>query len=141
MSHITDEMRDFLAANGGRVFKDVEDDNRVDIGILLAVLQGVFFILYGVFVEYGESASGAEPEASVMEMMKYPQFQDVHVMIFLGFGMLMLFLKKVSIILVGEGVPVFSSLRLNLTLVVSPYQSGSSTPTLSSRTILCWRSL
>ena len=88
-----DEMRDFLVENGGRIYKDIDDDNRIDIGYFLIGLQILFFILYGVFTKYGDSAAGRDPEGSIAEQMKYPQFQDVHVMIFLGFGMLMLFLK------------------------------------------------
>ena len=90
----TDKMRDYLAVNGGRDFKDVDDDNNIDVGAFLAVIQSVFFILYGTFVTYGQTAAGGDPEGGLEEMWKYPQFQDVHVMIFIGFGMLMLFLRK-----------------------------------------------
>lgn len=67
-------MRDYLLEHGGRVHKDIDDDNKIDIGFLLAGIQFVFFILYGVFVEYGEGASGEDPFA--IEMQKYPQFTD-----------------------------------------------------------------
>lgn len=57
------------------------------------ILRLVFPV--AVFVRYGEGADGSDSAASATEVMtKYSQFQDVHVMIFIGFGMLMLFLKK-----------------------------------------------
>ena len=90
-----DAMRDYLLDNGGREFKDVEDDNKVDVGLLLVTIQVIFFILFGIFVRYGDGPSGNAPADSALEVRGlYPHFQDVHVMIFIGFGMLMLFLKK-----------------------------------------------
>lgn len=90
-----DAMRDYLLENGGLEFKDSQDDNKIDIGMLLVALQIVFFILFGIFVEYADGPAGLDGNLSEGEVSAlYPQFQDVHVMIFIGFGMLMLFLKK-----------------------------------------------
>ena len=90
-----DPMRDLLLAKGGRVFKDVSDDNKLEIDFFLVLIEVVFFILYGFFVRYGDGASGMNAVASATEVTsKYSQFQDVHVMIFIGFGLLMVFLKK-----------------------------------------------
>ncbi|XP_023030121.2 rhesus blood group-associated glycoprotein Rh50 [Leptinotarsa decemlineata] len=59
----------------------------------LIVLQGVLLILFFIFgeykTEYGDGSS------------KYPIFQDVHVMIFIGFGFLMTFLKRYGYSSVG----------------------------------------
>lgn len=71
----TDEIRDYLLEHGGRVHKDIDDDNKIDVGFLLVGIQCVFFILYGVFVEYGEGASGGDPLALEMQA-KFPQFTD-----------------------------------------------------------------
>jgi ammonium transporter Rh len=72
-----------------------DDDNMLDFGKFAASLQIVFFLLYALFVRYDDGPAGINPDASSAEIIgKYSQFQDVHVMIFIGFGMLMLFLKK-----------------------------------------------
>jgi len=62
----------------------------------LIVLQIVFIILYGRFVVYDPvSAIGQYKTTNDNDALTvYPFFQDVHVMIFIGFGFLMTFLKK-----------------------------------------------
>lgn len=69
----------------------------------LIALQIAFIILFGCLVEYDEYAHGAD--AFEMNHHKdrtnrlqhyYPMFQDVHVMMFIGFGFLMTFLKRYS---------------------------------------------
>lgn len=65
-------------------------------------------ILFGLFVTYGEGADGAgngghEHTGGLADVQNpvqlalariYPLYQDVHVMIFVGFGFLMVFLRK-----------------------------------------------
>lgn len=95
-----DLMRDWLLNHGGRVTKEVvkDDDNNLDIGVLLVFIQVSFMVLFGLFVEYGTGPDGKSPDESAAEIIgKYSQFQDVHVMMFVGFGMLMLFLKKYAL--------------------------------------------
>jgi ankyrin repeat protein len=80
-----DEMRDYIAKHGGRVFRDIEDDNKIDVGYLLIGIQVALLILFGIFVRYGDTAAGRDPVGSAEEVGgKYSQFQDVHVMIFIG---------------------------------------------------------
>ncbi|NXK25575.1 RHAG protein, partial [Arenaria interpres] len=65
---------------------------RFKFSILALFLQVIIIVLFGIFVEYDPS-SGSEA--------LYPIFQDVHVMIFIGFGFLMTFLKKYGFSSVG----------------------------------------
>lgn len=70
-------------------------DNTLDFGKFVVAVQVAFFVLYALFVRYDDGAAGLDPDTSNADIIgKYTQFQDVHVMIFIGFGMLMLFLKK-----------------------------------------------
>lgn len=68
--------------------------------ILLEILIGV---LFAIFARYGEGATGGAPLTdgyfSVVE--RYPFYMDVHVMIFIGFGYLMTFLRKYGYTAVG----------------------------------------
>ena len=64
----------------------------------LILLQIVSIVLYGLFTDYGIEAVGNTPGSQTSNTIDkyYPFFQDVHVMIFIGFGFLMTYLKKYS---------------------------------------------
>ncbi|TDG53307.1 hypothetical protein AWZ03_000122 [Drosophila navojoa] len=67
--------------------------------VVLMIVQIVFLVLFWLFVRYDKSALPArldnEDAGSAEEhVSKYPQFQDIQVMIFIGFGFLMTFLRK-----------------------------------------------
>ena len=65
-------------------------------------LQCLLFIGYNLFTDYSSEASGTiEGGVSNDINQYYPFFQDVHVMIFIGFGYLMTFLKNYSFTSLG----------------------------------------
>ncbi|NXA63968.1 RHAG protein, partial [Mohoua ochrocephala] len=78
---------------------------RFKFSILALLLEVIIIVLYGIFVDYDESSSA---------MNLYPHFQDVHVMIFVGFGFLMTFLKKYG----------FSSVGFNMLIAAFGLQWG-----------------
>lgn len=62
--------------------------------------QIILVLLYGTLTEYGPAPGTAGYDNSEVNSM-YPFYQDVHVMIFIGFGFLMTFLKKYGFSSVG----------------------------------------
>jgi len=76
------------------------DAHRKSFSIGALFLQLLMIILYASCAEYGDSASAHTPSPSELDHY-YPLYQDVHVMIFIGFGFLMTFLKKYGFSSVG----------------------------------------
>lgn len=70
--------------------------------VIVGVLIEIFvFILFGVFVRFDELArmdNSADESVDSLNsfVLRYPLLQDVHVMMFIGFGFLMTFLKHHS---------------------------------------------
>ncbi|XP_063079895.1 ammonium transporter Rh type A [Engraulis encrasicolus] len=92
---------------------------RFKFPIVALTLEILTIILYAVFVVYddGKSShhgSGGNETHAENPVALYPMFQDVHVMIFIGFGFLMTFLKRYG----------FSSVGLNLLLAAFGLQWG-----------------
>ncbi|XP_017668565.1 PREDICTED: ammonium transporter Rh type A [Lepidothrix coronata] len=79
---------------------------RFKFSILALLLEVITIVLFGIFVEY---KIGSDYDAL------YPHFQDVHVMIFVGFGFLMTFLKKYG----------FSSVGINMLIAAFGLQWGT----------------
>ncbi|XP_046714391.1 rh family, C glycoprotein a isoform X1 [Silurus meridionalis] len=81
-------------------------DVRISLPAVCFVWQTAMIILFGVFVRYNDESDAHWPKfkkehniTSDIEndfYYRYPSFQDVHVMIFVGFGFLMTFLKRYS---------------------------------------------
>ncbi|XP_038655871.1 ammonium transporter Rh type A-like [Scyliorhinus canicula] len=92
---------------------------RFKFPILAITLEAVIIILYALFITYDDGANAkfalnsTIPEDTFYKI--YPSFQDVHVMIFVGFGFLMTFLKKYG----------FSSVGFNLLIAAFGLQWGT----------------
>ncbi|XP_045916509.1 ammonium transporter Rh type A-like [Micropterus dolomieu] len=96
---------------------------RLKFPIVALVLEIITIILFAVFVEYDDGKHHGhnehdkhfnETHHEKASMDLYPMFQDVHVMIFIGFGFLMTFLKRYG----------FSSVGFNLLLAAFGLQWG-----------------
>ncbi|XP_005862385.1 PREDICTED: ammonium transporter Rh type A [Myotis brandtii] len=89
---------------------------------LMAIgLEVAMIVLFGLFVQYETGQNIRQPLRSSNSTdvdrfsELYPLFQDVHVMIFVGFGFLMTFLKKYG----------FSSVGINLLIAALGLQWGT----------------
>jgi len=67
---------------------------KLTFGVVLFCFQVLLLALYAKYVNYQTIPSTTT--SSVYFAQTYPKFQDVHVMIFVGFAFLMTFLKKYS---------------------------------------------
>lgn len=81
---------------------------RLRLPIVCIVLEVILIILFGTLVEYNHdtSARGWHKNNTHSDYenefyYRYPSFQDVHVMIFIGFGFLMTFLQRYGFSSVG----------------------------------------
>ncbi|KAM9317136.1 ammonium transporter Rh type A [Gastrophryne carolinensis] len=91
---------------------------RFKFSILAIGLQILLIVLFGIFVQYDtqkdHSTSGNATHKDHTFIHLYPFFQDVHVMIFVGFGFLMTFLKRYG----------FSSVGINFLIAAFGLQWG-----------------
>ncbi|XP_072132552.1 ammonium transporter Rh type B [Mobula birostris] len=84
---------------------------RLRLPLLCISLQVLLVILFALFVRYDEHTDAMKwfelrsrnhtPNSENEFYFRYPSFQDVHVMIFVGFGFLMTFLRKYGYSSVG----------------------------------------
>ncbi|XP_073442523.1 ammonium transporter Rh type A [Dendrobates tinctorius] len=91
---------------------------RFKFSILAIGLQILLIVLFGIFVQYDTQSHSPSRNATHREdefIDLYPFFQDVHVMIFVGFGFLMTFLKRYG----------FSSVGINLLIAAFGLQWGT----------------
>ncbi|XP_075719944.1 ammonium transporter Rh type A [Rhinoderma darwinii] len=90
---------------------------RFKFSILAIGLQILLIVLFGIFVRYDTQSHSTPHNATDTDdfIALYPFFQDVHVMIFVGFGFLMTFLKRYG----------FSSVGINLLIAAFGLQWGT----------------
>lgn len=84
-----DRMSDAFAAQMGEVHKNTPST----FLIVYSVFQVLFVVLFWAGADYKQFEAGEQANADA-DLLKYPVFQDIHVMIFIGFGFLMTFLRK-----------------------------------------------
>ncbi|NP_001104238.1 ammonium transporter Rh type A [Canis lupus familiaris] len=88
---------------------------------IAVLLEASMIVLFGFFVKYETEQNAIQQPNSTnstkvdRSLELYPLFQDVHVMIFVGFGFLMTFLKKYG----------FSSVGINLLIAALGLQWGT----------------
>lgn len=78
--------------------------NRFEIWMFWS--EFICILFYGLFVEFGPGVSADTPlamEDATTKLMvnHYPMYMDIHVMVFVGFGFLMAFLKNSSWTAIG----------------------------------------
>ncbi|XP_055995118.1 ammonium transporter Rh type B [Sorex fumeus] len=80
---------------------------RLQLSLLCLLFQGATAILFAVFVRYDHETDAAlwhggnHSDADNTFYFRYPSFQDVHTMVFVGFGFLMVFLQRYGFSSVG----------------------------------------
>ncbi|KAK2507582.1 hypothetical protein MC885_021493 [Smutsia gigantea] len=80
---------------------------RLQLPLLCLLLQGATAILFAVFVRYNHETDAAlwhwgnRSNSDNEFYFRYPSFQDVHTMVFIGFGFLMAFLQRYGFSSVG----------------------------------------
>ncbi|KAM7318691.1 hypothetical protein ACRRTK_021803 [Alexandromys fortis] len=90
---------------------------RFKFSLMAIGLEVIIIVLFGLFVEYEttQQVNATRSTKTDQFLQLYPLFQDVHVMIFVGFGFLMTFLKKYG----------FSGVGFNLFLAALGLQWGT----------------
>ncbi|XP_046882908.1 ammonium transporter Rh type B [Hypomesus transpacificus] len=89
---------------------DAATNLRLKLPLVCIILEIILIILFGVLVEYNvdtdakhwhEELNNGSSNYDNDFYFRYPSFQDVHVMIFIGFGFLMTFLQRYGFSSVG----------------------------------------
>jgi len=78
----------------------------IGFSVFCVLFQGLLILFYGLFTKYVDALyvtddSGEKVYSASEVEHYYPMFQDVHVMMFIGFGFLMTFVKKYGFSAVG----------------------------------------
>ncbi|XGW05500.1 hypothetical protein V3C99_016113 [Haemonchus contortus] len=89
--------------------------------ILLLSCQLIFITLYGLFGKYSVDSMPGGSETSTIAVL-YPMFQDTHVMIFIGFGFLMTFLKRYGFSAVSVNL-LLASFTIEWSIIVNGFLS------------------
>ena len=135
--------------NGNGRDEGIVTNSRSDVIFLLA-FQGFLVLCFGLFADYGEEASTGAACQSLKDLTtcdsnaqcswvadagvcisrssdigsRYGLFQDVHVMIFVGFGFLMTFLKKYGFSAVGLNF-LLAALALQWSIFAGAFWHGA----------------
>ncbi|MCJ8728649.1 hypothetical protein PDJAM_G00006910 [Pangasius djambal] len=89
---------------------DYSTSMRLKLPVVCIVLEVILIILFGIVVEYDDDTDAKKwnqyNRTTTQNLentfyARYPSFQDVHVMIFIGFGFLMTFLQRYGFSSVG----------------------------------------
>ncbi|KAB5586879.1 hypothetical protein PHYPO_G00006510 [Pangasianodon hypophthalmus] len=89
---------------------DYSTSMRLKLPVVCIVLEVILIILFGLVVEYNDDTDAKKWDkynrTTTQNLenefyARYPSFQDVHVMIFIGFGFLMTFLQRYGFSSVG----------------------------------------
>ncbi|KAG5271716.1 hypothetical protein AALO_G00183220 [Alosa alosa] len=87
-----------------------ETSMKIKLPVACFIMQIILIIIFGVLVEYDDGTDAKKFHQLQINgttdienefYFRYPSFQDVHVMIFVGFGFLMTFLKRYGFSSVG----------------------------------------
>ena len=104
----------------------VNNPNRI-FELVFIISQIILIIIYGFCTTYGEGVHPAVVRPGTEEFTAkdevqtyYPLYQDVHVMIFIGFGFLMVFLKTHSWTSVGFNM-LIACYAVELTIIVQAF--------------------
>ncbi|XP_060905728.1 ammonium transporter Rh type B [Labrus mixtus] len=86
---------------------DSSTNMRLKLPVVCFILEIILIILFGALVEYDDETDAKKWHNETHSdydndfYYRYPSFQDVHVMIFIGFGFLMTFLQRYGFSSVG----------------------------------------
>eukprot|EP00301_Raphidiophrys_heterophryoidea_P003711 c11665_g1_i1.p1 GENE.c11665_g1_i1~~c11665_g1_i1.p1 ORF type:complete len:477 (+),score=144.21 c11665_g1_i1:354-1784(+) len=91
--------------------------------VFLVLWQAMNIVLYGTKVRYAPEATATHDNIPNPVTIRYAMYQDVHVMIFVGFGFLMTFLRKYSYSAVGYNF-VIAAMALQWAVLVIGFWHG-----------------
>jgi ammonium transporter Rh len=94
--------------------------HRRSFSMVALILQILLCVIYACCADYGDAAKPQTAPAHSELDHYYPLYQDIHVMIFIGFGFLMTFLKKYGFSSVGYNF-VLSAFVIQWGIVVTNF--------------------
>lgn len=89
----------------------------IKLASFIFTVQIIFLLIFAFLAKYDDTARPKDTDNTPMVAIYYPMFQDVHVMMFVGFGFLMTFLKLYGYSAVGVNMLV-GIFVLQLALIV-----------------------